>query len=129
MTVSDCEDDYRTGCPNVIVNSMLYLQVVIVDHYLRVIIPRYLYVINDPPCNSVYAAKRLNKRSLFIYLFMIWNFFLQQVQDLKKALDSQKVSYNEHEYNIDDDDNGDDDDTGHGGMMTVMMLTQWWWWW
>ena len=70
MTFSDCEDDYRTGCPNVIVNSMLYLQVVIVDHYLRVIIPRYLYVINDPPCNSVYAAKRLNKRSLFIYLFI-----------------------------------------------------------
>ena len=23
-----------------------------------------MYVINDPPCNSVYAAKRLNKRSL-----------------------------------------------------------------
>ena len=71
MTVSDCEDDYRTGCANVIVNSMLYLQVVIVDHYLRVIIPKYLYVFNDLPCNSVYAAKRLNKRSLFIYLFMI----------------------------------------------------------
>ena len=49
---------------------------------------------------------------------------MQQVQDLRKALDSQKVSYNEHEYNIDDDDDGDDDDTGHGGMMTVMMLTQ-----
>ena len=60
---------------------------------------------------------------LFIYLFMIWNFFLQQVQDLKKALDSQKVSYNEHKY---DDD---DDDTSHGGMMMVMILTQWWWWW
>ena len=84
-----------------------------------------MYVINDPPCNSVYAAKRLNKRSLFIYLFIYdLKFLLQQVQDLKKALDSQKVSYNEHEYNIDDDDNGDDDDTGHGGMMTVMMLTQ-----
>ena len=90
-------------------------------HDLRVIIPKYLYVINDPPCNSVYAAKRLNKRSLFIYLFMIWNFFLQQVQDLKKALDSQKVSYNEHKYD-------DDDDTSRGGMMMVMMLTQWWWW-
>ena len=63
---------------------------------------------------------------------MIWNFFLQQVQDLRKALDSQKVSYNEHEYNIDNDDNDDndddddddDDDDGHGGMLTVMMLTQ-----
>ena len=42
---------------------------------------------------------------------------MQQVQDLKKALDSQKVSYNEHKY---DDD--DDDDTSHGGMMMVMML-------
>lgn len=41
---------------------------------------------------------------------------MQQVQDLKKALDSQKVSYNEHKY---DDD---DDDTSHGGMMMVMML-------
>ena len=30
--------------------------------------PRYLYVINDPPCNSVYAAKRLNKRSLLLLL-------------------------------------------------------------
>ena len=56
---------------------------------------------------------------------------MQQVQDLRKALDSQKVSYNEHEYNIDDDDGGggggdddDDDDTSHGGMMMVMMLTQ-----
>ena len=25
--------------------------------YLCVIIPRYLYVINDPPCHSAYAAK------------------------------------------------------------------------
>ena len=48
---------------------------------------------------------------------MIGNFFLQQVQDLKKALDSQKVSYNEHKYD-------DDDDTSRGGMMMVMMLTQ-----
>ena len=58
---------------------------------------------------------------------MIWNFFLQQVQDLRKALDSQKVSYNKREYNIDNDDNDDDDDgddDGHGGMLTVMMLTQ-----
>ena len=29
-------------------------------------IPRYLCVINDPPCNSAYAAKRLNKRSLLL---------------------------------------------------------------
>ena len=89
-------------------------------HYLRVIIPEF--TINDPPCNSVMLQKGwINDRYLFIYLFMIWNFFLQQVQDLKKALDSQKVSYNEHKYD-------DDDDTSHGGMMMVMMLTQWWWW-
>ena len=36
--------------------------------YLCVIIPRYLYVVNDPPCNSAYAAKRLNKRSLLLLL-------------------------------------------------------------
>ena len=39
--------------------------------YLCVIIPRYLYVINDPPCNSVYAAKRLNKRSLLLLLLLL----------------------------------------------------------
>ena len=38
--------------------------------YLCVIIPRYLYVINDPPCNSAYAAKRLNKRSLLLLLLL-----------------------------------------------------------
>ena len=49
---------------------------------------------------------------------MIWNFFFQQVQDLKKALDSQKVSYNEHKY--DDDYDGDDDDDVDAMMMTIM---------
>ena len=39
--------------------------------YLRVIIPRYLYLINDPPCNSAYAAKRLNKRSLLLLLLLL----------------------------------------------------------
>ena len=33
--------------------------------YLRVIIPKYLYVINDPP------AKRLNKRSLLLLLLLL----------------------------------------------------------
>ena len=46
--------------------------------YLCVIIPRYLYVINDPPCNSAYAAKRLNKRSLFIYLFIEKQLFIHK---------------------------------------------------
>ena len=41
--------------------------------YLRVIIPRYLYVINDPPYNSAYAAKRLNKRSLLLLLLLLLN--------------------------------------------------------
>ena len=47
--------------------------------YLRVIIPKYLYVINDPPCNSVYAAKRLNKRLLLLlslhYTFYVTDWF------------------------------------------------------
>ena len=59
---------------------------------------------------------------VIIIVLMIWNFFLQQVQDLRKTLDSQKVSYNEHEYNI-DDDNDYDFDTGHVGMVMVMMLS------
>ena len=42
--------------------------------YLCVIIPRYLYVINDPPCNSAYAAKRLNKRSLLLILLLLQRF-------------------------------------------------------
>ena len=33
--------------------------------------PIYLYVINDPPCNSVYTAKRLNKRSLLLLLLLL----------------------------------------------------------
>jgi len=36
-----------------------------------IIIPKYLYVINDPPCNSVYAAKRLNKQSLLLLLLLL----------------------------------------------------------
>ena len=36
------------------------------DQLYIVMIPRYLYVINDPPCNSAYPAKRLNKRSLLL---------------------------------------------------------------
>ena len=39
--------------------------------YICVMIPRYLYVINDPPCNSAYAAKRLNKRSLLLLLLLL----------------------------------------------------------
>ena len=44
--------------------------------YLCVIIPRYLYVINDPPCNSAYAAKRLNKQPLLLLLptFFLHNY-------------------------------------------------------
>ena len=30
-----------------------------------------LYVINDPPCNSVYAAKMLNKRSSLLLLLLL----------------------------------------------------------
>ena len=37
--------------------------------YLCVIIPRYLYVINYPPCNSAYAAKRLNKDHYYYYYY------------------------------------------------------------
>ena len=39
--------------------------------YICVMIPRYLYVINDPPCNSAYAAKRLNKRSSLLLLLLL----------------------------------------------------------
>ena len=28
-------------------------------------------MINEPPCNSVYAAKRLNKRSLLLLLLLL----------------------------------------------------------
>ena len=31
--------------------------------------PIYLYVINEPPCYSVYTAKRLNKRSLLLFYY------------------------------------------------------------
>ena len=39
--------------------------------YICVMIPRYLYVINDPPCNSAYAAKRVNKRLLLLLLLLL----------------------------------------------------------
>ena len=42
--------------------------------FLCVIIPRYLYVINDSPCYSAYAAKRLNKRSLLLILLLLQRF-------------------------------------------------------
>ena len=50
---------------------------------IRVIILRYLYVINDPPCNSVNAAKRLNKRSLLLLLLLLllYCFFFQHIQE------------------------------------------------
>ena len=44
--------------------------------YLCVIIPRDLYVINDPPCNSAYAAKRLINDHYYYYyqLFFLHNY-------------------------------------------------------
>ena len=40
--------------------------------------PIYLYVINDPP-NSVYTAKRLNKRSLLLLLVYFARISLSQL--------------------------------------------------
>ena len=59
-------------------------------------IPRYLYIINDPPCNSAYAAKRLNKRSLLLLLLLNFNkgwWGGSQAQDRNKQASRAKIRY------------------------------------
>ena len=45
-----------------------------------------MYVINDPPCNSVYAAERLNKRLLLLYKKA--NYAITSIGRIRKYLPS-----------------------------------------
>ena len=46
-----------------------------------------MYVINDPPCNSVYAAERLNKR-LLLLLYKKANYAITSIGRIRKYLPS-----------------------------------------
>ena len=47
-----------------------------------------MYVINDPPCNSVYAAERLNKRLLLLLLYKKANYAITSIGRIRKYLPS-----------------------------------------
>ena len=47
-----------------------------------------MYVINDPPCNSVYAAERLNKRLLLLLLYKKANYAITSIGRIREYLPS-----------------------------------------